>query len=173
MKIIRYYTDAIFYHYTDFKGRASRSEFWFFMLIDALLFATTLIMDTLVLDIPWVTDDPMILDYFTLTLSNVHWWATLLPSTAILTRRLHDVGQSGWLQLLFIIPWVGALIIDFVDEDNTILVVVFLLAAILGSIVLTVLNVIDSQKGSNRYGPNPKEKPVDDAPARPPAGAAQ
>ena len=48
-------------------------------------------------------------------------------------RRLHDVGKSDWMYLIIFIPLIGA-------------------------IWLLVLCVLDSQPGSNRFGPNPKEQ---------------
>jgi len=57
--------------------------------------------------------------------------AVLIPSLAVGARRLHDTGRSGWWLLIGLIPFVGA-------------------------IVLIVFFVIDSQAGTNEYGPNPK-----------------
>ena len=37
--------------------------------------------------------------------------ATVLPSSAVTTRRLHDTGRSGWLQLLFLIPVLGWIVV--------------------------------------------------------------
>jgi uncharacterized membrane protein YhaH (DUF805 family) len=57
--------------------------------------------------------------------------AILIPSLAVGARRLHDTGRSGWWLLIGLIPFIGA-------------------------IVLIVFFVIDSQPGTNQYGPNPK-----------------
>ncbi len=46
-------------------------------------------------------------------------------------RRLHDIGKSGWLILLSLIPYIG-------------------------SIILFVMFCMDSQRGANQWGPNPK-----------------
>jgi uncharacterized membrane protein YhaH (DUF805 family) len=57
--------------------------------------------------------------------------AVLIPSLAVLARRLHDTGRSaGWL-LLVLIP-------------------------IIGCIILLVFTVLDSEPNANEYGPNPK-----------------
>ena len=37
----------------------------------------------------------------------------ILPTAGITCRRLHDVGKSGWLQLLALIPVIGVLIVLF------------------------------------------------------------
>jgi uncharacterized membrane protein YhaH (DUF805 family) len=57
--------------------------------------------------------------------------AVLIPSLAVGARRLHDTGRSGWWLLIGLVPLVGA-------------------------IVLIVFYVMDSQPGTNQYGPNPK-----------------
>jgi uncharacterized membrane protein YhaH (DUF805 family) len=57
--------------------------------------------------------------------------AVLVPSLAVMIRRLHDIGKSGWWFFISFIP-------------------------LIGSIWLLVLLVTDSQPGENQYGPNPK-----------------
>ena len=56
----------------------------------------------------------------------------LIPSLSVTVRRLHDIGRTGWWLLLGLIP-------------------------LLGWIALLVLTLLDSESGSNKYGPNPKE----------------
>jgi uncharacterized membrane protein YhaH (DUF805 family) len=58
--------------------------------------------------------------------------AVMLPSIAVTVRRLHDTNRSGLWMLISFIP-------------------------LLGSIVLLIFLVQDSQPGANRFGPNPKE----------------
>lgn len=57
--------------------------------------------------------------------------AVLLPSLAVTVRRLHDTDRSGWWVLIGLVP-------------------------LLGAVVLLVFTLLDSQPGSNRFGPNPK-----------------
>jgi uncharacterized membrane protein YhaH (DUF805 family) len=38
-------------------------------------------------------------------------FAVVVPTIAVTVRRLHDTGQSGWMFLLTLIPWVGGLIL--------------------------------------------------------------
>ena len=60
-----------FSKYATFEGRATRSEYWWFWLVDAL-----------------VSSIPGVGDYCAL--------ATLLPMIAVSVRRLHDTEHSGW-----------------------------------------------------------------------------
>ncbi len=46
-------------------------------------------------------------------LSIVFSLAVLVPSLAVGARRLHDIGRSGWLQLLGLIPLIGAIILIY------------------------------------------------------------
>lgn len=65
-------------------------------------------------------------------LSGVCALGLMMPSLAVAIRRLHDTGRSGWWLLLGLIPLVG-------------------------SLILLIFYVQDSQPGENAYGPNPKE----------------
>ncbi len=68
--------------YATFSGRASRSEYWWFFLFQVLvMLVASLLGDTL---------------YSILAL------LLLLPALAVGARRLHDVGRSGWWQLLML-----------------------------------------------------------------------
>jgi len=65
-------------------------------------------------------------------LTGIYSLAMILPLIALAVRRLHDTGRSGWWILIGLVPLVGP-------------------------IILIVFYVIDSQPGTNQYGPNPKE----------------
>lgn len=69
-----------FVKYTDFKGRASRSEYWWFMLAYVLV--------------------GVICDLINSTLGSVQALVFLLPMISSAARRLHDIGKSGWFQLI-------------------------------------------------------------------------
>lgn len=59
--------------------------------------------------------------------------AIIIPGLAVRVRRLHDTGLSGWLLLIGLIPYLGGLI-------------------------LIILMCLDSNPGTNQYGPNPKSQ---------------
>lgn len=73
--------------YADFNGRAARPEFWWFVLAQVVV---ALILQMVL---------PLLGGLFSL--------AVLVPSLAVGSRRLHDIGKSGWLQLLGFIPLIG------------------------------------------------------------------
>lgn len=73
--------------YADFNGRASRSEYWWFVLfIVASGFVISLVSDML---------------------GTLFYLGTMVPSFAAAARRLHDTDKSGWLQLIGLIPVLG------------------------------------------------------------------
>lgn len=86
--------------YVDFKGRALRSEFWPFAVF---VWAISLITYALMSSFEAGTDLAFIFAWILLLFS----LGTLLPMLAAGVRRLHDIGLSGWLQLLLLIPFLG------------------------------------------------------------------
>ena len=80
-----------FTKYATFSGRASRSEFWFFCLFSFLASIITMIIDSMILGYPAEENGPVNLIFSVLI---------FLPSLAVGARRLHDIGKSGWWQLI-------------------------------------------------------------------------
>lgn len=77
--------------YATFSGTASRTEFWWFYLFCVL--------------IAWLT-------YFIHdAISLIFSVATLIPTIASASRRLHDTGRSGWWQLIAFIPFLGIVVL--------------------------------------------------------------
>jgi uncharacterized membrane protein YhaH (DUF805 family) len=85
-----------FSKYFVFKGRASRSEYWWFQLIVTPSFV---ISDFTESDI----------SYLFLGIALV----TLIPAISVGVRRLHDTNRSGFFLLISFIPFIGGLILLF------------------------------------------------------------
>jgi uncharacterized membrane protein YhaH (DUF805 family) len=116
-------------NYSNFKGRARRSEYWYIQL-----FLVLTNLAAAVIDLALMNGD---VDRFIANggggIVGLVWiLATIVPAIAVLVRRLHDIGKSGWWALIGLVPFVGA-------------------------IVLLVFTVQDSQAQANDYGPSPKE----------------
>lgn len=107
--------------YAVFDGRAKRTEFWLFILIHVIISIILSVLDTVILGSN--IGDIQILP-------TLYGLAVLVPSLAVGCRRLHDSGKSGWLQLIYLIPLIGWIIM----------------------IVLFVLPSGDD----NKYGPRPE-----------------
>jgi uncharacterized membrane protein YhaH (DUF805 family) len=113
-------------NYANFSGRASRSEYWYYVLfIVAVRIAIALFFGVAMIIIGKGAAN---------TLSNffegIFTLATIVPSIAVGVRRLHDINKSGWLTLIGLIP-------------------------ILGAIVLIVLASMKGTEGPNNFGEDP------------------
>jgi uncharacterized membrane protein YhaH (DUF805 family) len=80
-----------FTKYAEFGGRASRSEYWWFFLFVVLASLAASAVSSI--------------------LSVLFSLATLLPSIAAATRRLHDTNRSGWWQLICLVPLIGLIVL--------------------------------------------------------------
>jgi uncharacterized membrane protein YhaH (DUF805 family) len=88
-----------FRNYVGFSGRASRSEYWYWVLFTVLVSIVTTIIDLGVLS---SSVEPF---------SSIWGLATFLPSLAIGVRRLHDTDRSGWWWLIGLIPLIGIIVL--------------------------------------------------------------
>ena len=79
--------------YAVFSGRASRTEYWHFILLNLVLIVLATLAD------------------ITGTLGAIVALVFLLPGLAVSVRRLHDIGKSGWWYLIVLIPLVGQIIV--------------------------------------------------------------
>lgn len=110
--------------YADFSGRARRKEYWMFFLFNMIFAFLAAIID----NVAGTASPELGYGIF----YGIYALAVFIPGLAVGVRRLHDVGKSGWMLLIALIPLIGA-------------------------IWLLVLMVTDSQQGSNKWGENPKE----------------
>jgi len=106
----RYYLDVIFQHYLDFKGRASRSEFWYFVLFNLLVTLVLMLIDNFLINQPLLHMTPEEASRGGI-LQVVYSLAVFLPTLALSVRRLHDIGKSGWWMLLSFVPIIGPLVL--------------------------------------------------------------
>lgn len=111
---------GVFTNYATFSGRARRSEYWYFFLFN---FIVNLVLNTL----SRLTHGSAIIAI----ISVIYSLAVLVPSLAVVWRRLHDLGKSGAYFFFIFIP-------------------------LAGPFILLYWLCQDSQPGENDYGPNPK-----------------
>ena len=119
--------------YAIFGGRATRPEFWWWILAVFLIFIILGLADSLVVAplLGFGVGD----ESAGQPLSTVFSLAILLPMLAVGARRLHDTGKSAWLLLLYLIPLIGGL-------------------------VLIYFYVQPGDDGENAYGPKPEWPPM-------------
>lgn len=117
-----WYLDILKNHYADFEGRVGRKLFWMFVLVNIGLYIVIAIVFGLVSST------------LSTIVESVFWLALLLPNIGMGIRRLHDIGKSGWLLLLGLIPLVGLVLIYFYAQPG--------------------------DEGDNEYGPPPMDGDV-------------
>lgn len=94
------FTEAVrtcFSKYVDFTGRASRPEYWWFVLSYLVVYLAAAMLDAAI-----GTGG---------VLAGLVGLAYLLPMLAAGVRRLHDTGRSGWWLLLPLVPIVGSIVL--------------------------------------------------------------
>ena len=112
--------NVVMNNYANWDGRASRSEYWWFVLFGALVGFVTGTIDGFLFG--WEYSDPT-------WISTLVSLALLLPNFCVSVRRLHDLGKSGWWNLL-----------------------VF---TIIGIIPLLIFMVMEGEEHPNQYGDVP------------------
>jgi uncharacterized membrane protein YhaH (DUF805 family) len=95
--------------YADFSGRARRPEFWWFFLFALVLGWSAAIVDAALFE-PFGNEVLAMLG-LSGPVSSVTTLFLITPSLAVGARRLHDVGRSGWWQLLLAMPCLGLVIL--------------------------------------------------------------
>ena len=98
-----------FSKYATFKGRASRSEFWFVALGSSMITFSVLVLSSMFgVD---SNGDPNAIGS-SLTQALFAWYlGSAVPAISLLVRRLHDTGHSGWFYWIILIPLIGAMIL--------------------------------------------------------------
>ena len=120
--------------YVDFGGRARRTEFWMFTLINVIITVALQVVDGFLgtgMNTASAGGGGVSFGVSLGILSGLYSLAVLLPSLAVSVRRLHDTGRTGWWLLISLVPFVGW-------------------------IVLLVFEVLAGNPGPNKYGPDPK-----------------
>nr|WP_294940900.1 DUF805 domain-containing protein [uncultured Mucilaginibacter sp.] len=78
------YYFAVFQKYAQFSGRSRRSEYWYFVLFNLIISIILAMLSRF--GVPY--------------LYNIYSIGVLIPSIAVLVRRMHDVNKSGWFILI-------------------------------------------------------------------------
>lgn len=125
MSALDYFKLCMTKKYADFTGRARRSEYWYFVLMSIVAFFALNTFFTILVSIGLIR-----IPFFFAALLIIYFIAILIPTFAVLVRRLHDTGKSGWWYFIGFVPIIG--------------------------IALLIFLVQDSQPGTNKWGPNPK-----------------
>ena len=128
---------SMFRKYAQFSGRSRRSEYWYAMFMNYIImiafYLIMLVPATKAIINNYLSTGESIFLMVGAIIFFLYYLAILIPSLSMTVRRLHDIGKSAWWLLIGFIPYIG-------------------------SIILFIFSVLDSQSGDNKYGPNPKGK---------------
>ena len=122
---MEWYLKVVRDNFANFNGRARRKEYWMFILFNFLI-ALGLGVVTGILSA--ISES---LGMLGAVIYVIYAIAILIPNLAVIVRRLHDTGNSGWMILISFIP-------------------------LIGGIWLLVLMCTEGNVGPNEYGPDPK-----------------
>jgi uncharacterized membrane protein YhaH (DUF805 family) len=153
-------------------GRISRSQYWLHYVLP--FFAIAALLRLAALAHGETRQDPGLL----MGLLNLFYIAALWPSIAVLVKRIHDRDKSGWLILLFYIPFfigigLAAVALAYIASGNihtgnqfaTFGAVWFAGVGIIGIWFFIDFGCMPGTVGANAYGPDPLEHPL--TPPRP------
>ena len=96
-----------FEKYADFSTRSTRNEFWWFFLCNLIVMFAIAHMGG---RFEGMFRSPAVGNLFSGVLS-LYYLASLIPSFAVMVRRLHDTNRSGWSILFSLIPLIGGIIL--------------------------------------------------------------
>tara|TARA_B110001450_G_scaffold221100_1_gene216947 strand:+ start:78 stop:935 length:858 start_codon:yes stop_codon:yes gene_type:complete len=128
-----------FKKYFDFKGRASRSEYWYFILFIFLGYGAGILL--------------MLITPVLLWLLGIFFIGIIIPAIAVTARRLHDIDKSGWFQAIPIPA--GIIETVFAMNRNATGEMIFLIIGLGCYIYLIVLYCTAGDSKQNRFGKNP------------------
>ena len=115
-----------FKDYANFKGRASRAELWYFLLFWSIFYVIVILIDRQIgynfislKDLPFNEYLPIGKFYSDVgILVFLYRPLTILPSLAVVVRRLHDMNMNGKWALLFLIPPIGILLLLYLAKSG-------------------------------------------------------
>lgn len=89
----------------DFKGRTSRSEFWWGVLANSVIMVALLIL--LIISLTCLSTTVNVFSKIMIALFALFCVVELLPSISLIIRRMHDIGRSGYYIFVLFIPVIG------------------------------------------------------------------
>ncbi len=92
----KYFVETLKTNYAEFEGRVGREVYWRFILFVSIIFVLLSLFDLLL-------KTPFLIVLFVFLM--------LSPLIGLSVRRLHDIGQSGWLLIIGFVPIIGWMIL--------------------------------------------------------------
>jgi uncharacterized membrane protein YhaH (DUF805 family) len=99
MQLVEAWKTVVLKNYANFSGRARRSELWWYVLANTIVFGLLNVLAN-------------VSDLFG-PVASLYWLAVLVPGIAVGARRLHDIGKKGLWLLIAFIPLIGGLVLIY------------------------------------------------------------
>lgn len=129
--MIEMYKKVVFENYTNFNGRAQRSEYWYFVLTNLCILISLLVIGGIIGALFSSENGAVGGALFGYMIYALYSLVIMIPGFAVFARRMHDVDKSGWIFLIAFLPF--------------------------GAIVLVVFLCTEGTRGVNKYGEDPKK----------------
>lgn len=133
-----------FTKYCCFRGRASRSEYWWFNLFNFIVMCIIYLLFGLGSNTSQLA-------------GTIYGLAVLLPSLGLSFRRLHDIGLSGWWMIILLGVMYALLTVGFVGIINHSMATsgICFMGVLACYAAVIIMTVLPSQPRENKYGPVP------------------
>jgi len=102
---------SVLKNYAKFEGRATRSEYWWFVLFYWLVLVVPLLLAAII--------NSQIVTGIVGLVVCVAMLGLIIPSLAVSIRRLHDTDRSGWWLLIVLLPFGGLILLVFHCLEGT------------------------------------------------------
>jgi uncharacterized membrane protein YhaH (DUF805 family) len=146
--MIEWYKKVVFENYANFNGRARRSEYWYFVLMNMIISTVTVMIDRAL--------------GLKFGVNLVYGIAVFIPTLSVSVRRLHDISKIGWILLIsyiaIIICAVGLVLgmLTLGSSSFSIWFSIPIIVMVAICIWMLVLFVTEGNEGKNKYGSDPK-----------------
>ena len=144
-----------FKKFVTIKGRASRSEYWWFALFNVLVaFILEFCIGFIAGFLVW---DDVFYTMIAKNGSNILFLVMLLPSICVAVRRLHDIDRRGWwllLSPLFIIIYLFLDLLANIFLFGT-LSIISIVVPVAGGLIFLIFLCKKGTVGDNRFGKDP------------------
>lgn len=168
---MKHYLKAI-HNYANFSGRASRSDYWYFILFNAIFAIIASFLDKILgfsLVSPKLDPSGMqpALSYGYIYV--IYALAVFIPGLSVTVRRLHDVGKSGWwyvgfmvytviVAIILMVTLVGSMVGGTMGTSFPIAAVVAVFTLLAAGVWFLILMCTKGNPGENKWGANPLEE---------------
>lgn len=90
-------------NYINFSGRATRKEYWYYMLFTSLIGGVIVVLENLYGETIQEEGAPFGVGTWLVVFIGFN----IIPHLSVTVRRLHDINKTGWFMLVFHIPIIG------------------------------------------------------------------